>query len=41
MNRTATAATFAVIKHGGFARYWRETPCASASSRKGERENTL
>jgi len=32
----ATAAdAFTVIKHGGFARFWRETPCASASSRKG------
>jgi hypothetical protein len=30
----SAAAAFTVIKHGGFARFWRETPCASASSRK-------
>ena len=30
------AAAFTVIKHGGFARLWRETPCASANSRKGD-----
>jgi hypothetical protein len=36
MSRTATAAAFTVNKHGGFARFWRETPCASARSRKGD-----
>jgi len=31
----ATAHAFKVIKHGGFARFWRETPCAMAEPRKG------
>jgi len=26
----AAAPAFTVIKHGGFARLWRETPCAMA-----------
>jgi hypothetical protein len=26
---------FKVIKHGGFARFWRETPCAFAGFRTG------
>jgi hypothetical protein len=33
----AVAYALKVIKHGGFARFWRETPCASAGSRKGLR----
>ena len=32
----SAAAAFTVIKHGGLARFWCETPCASASSRKGD-----
>jgi len=34
MNRTATPAAFTVNKHGGFARFSRETPCAPAAARK-------
>jgi hypothetical protein len=30
----ATAPAFQVIKHGGFARFSRETPCAPSGSRK-------
>ena len=30
------ARHFKVIKHGGFARLWRETPCANSDARKGE-----
>ena len=36
-NRTGKAAArdFTVAKHGGFARFWRETPCARRRSEKG------
>ena len=37
----ATARNCKVIKHGGFARFWRETPCAITGTRKRTEDRML